>query len=76
MDLSMIDVGAVPRVEVGDEVVIIGRQGEEEVTLDELSAVAGVPVEHTLALLSARPSRIYTEGPGQAERTHSSADRA
>ena len=34
MDQLMLDVGDVP-VEVGDEVVLIGRQGDEEITADE-----------------------------------------
>jgi len=38
MDMSLIDVTALRgRVELGDEVVIIGRQGTEEITADELA---------------------------------------
>lgn len=39
MDMSLVDVTALRgRVALGDEVVIIGRQGEEEITADELAA--------------------------------------
>lgn len=39
MDMSLVDVTALRgRVELGDEVVIIGRQGDQEVTADELAA--------------------------------------
>ncbi len=61
MDLSMIDVGALDRCEVGDEVVIIGEQGREVITLEEVAETAGTAVEHILTLLSARPSRVYLE---------------
>ena len=38
MDMSLIDVTTLRgTVEVGDEVVIIGRQGEREITADELA---------------------------------------
>ena len=39
MDMSLVDVTALRgRVALGDEAVIIGRQGREEVTADELAA--------------------------------------
>jgi alanine racemase len=62
MDLSMIDVGGVGDVAAGDEVVIIGEQGGERITLEEVAAAAGTAVEHILTLLSGRPSRVYVEG--------------
>lgn len=62
MDLSMIDVGGVGDVAVGDEVVIIGEQGGERITLEEVAGAAGTAVEHVLAQLSGRPSRVYLEG--------------
>lgn len=61
MDLSMIDVGALDRCEVGDEVVIIGEQGREIITLEEVAETAGTAVEHILTLISGRPSREYFE---------------
>jgi alanine racemase len=42
MDMSLIDVTALrDRVEHGDEVVILGCQGTEEVTADELAVKLG-----------------------------------
>jgi alanine racemase len=61
MDLSMLDVGTLDKVEVGDEVVIIGAQGRDVITLEEVAETAGTSVEHTLTLLSGRPSRVYLE---------------
>ena len=37
MNLSMVDVSKVKGVKVGDEVVLIGRQGKAEVTADEMA---------------------------------------
>ena len=37
MNLSMVDVSKVNRAMVGDEVVLIGRQGKAEVTADEMA---------------------------------------
>jgi len=61
MDLSMIDVGELEAVEIGDEVVIIGQQGRESITLEEVAECAGTSVEHILTLLSGRPSRVYIQ---------------
>ena len=35
MDQLMVNVGQIPGVEAGDEAVLIGRQGDEEITADE-----------------------------------------
>jgi alanine racemase len=40
MDQILVDCGE-HRVDVGDEVVLIGRQGEEEITADELASLCG-----------------------------------
>ena len=39
MDLIMLDLGAESKATAGDEVVIIGRQGEEIITADEVAAL-------------------------------------
>ena len=41
MDQIVADVSALPAVEVGDEVVLMGRQGAEEIPASELAAKAG-----------------------------------
>ena len=41
MDQMMIDVTAVPSARAGDTVVLIGRVGEEEVSVSELAQKAG-----------------------------------
>ena len=37
MDQTMIDVSDLPQVEIGDEVVLWGRQGQEEITVEEIA---------------------------------------
>jgi alanine racemase len=41
MDQILVDVTALPEVEVGEEVVLIGRQGDEEISAAELAEKAG-----------------------------------
>ncbi|MDO8621909.1 MAG: alanine racemase [bacterium] len=41
MNMIMVDVTDVPRIRLEDEVVLIGRQGREEVTADELAGKIG-----------------------------------
>ena len=55
MDFTMIDVGQVPDVQVGDEVVILGRQGKEEITAD---AVAGLLNTINYEVVSSITSRV------------------
>ena len=41
MDQFMVSVDSIPDVKVGDEVVLLGRQGDEEITAHELGSKAG-----------------------------------
>lgn len=60
MDYVMADVGDLP-VEIGDEVVFIGEQGDEEITVEDVATQAGVlPYEVTCAL-GRRVRREYVE---------------
>jgi alanine racemase len=59
MDLTMIDVTDVPGVELGDEVLLIGRSEHCQVGADELARLAGTIVYEILCGLSPRVPRIY-----------------
>jgi len=59
MDMAMADVSHVPDVEVGDEVVILGSQREDEITLDEFAESAGIIPHELLVRLGSRAPRIY-----------------
>jgi alanine racemase len=63
MDQSLIDVTALRgRVELGDEAVIIGRQGEEEVTADELADKLGTINYEVVTAISSRVARVAHSG--------------
>ena len=59
MDQMMVDVTSLNHVELGDEVVLIGRQGELEITLQEIAELRGtIPYEVPVGL-SRRVPRVY-----------------
>jgi alanine racemase len=59
MDLTMIDVTNIPGVERGDEVVLIGRQGNEEISADELAELSGTINYEVVSALTGRVKRVY-----------------
>ena len=59
MDMTMVDVTRVPDVRVGDEAVLIGRQGAEEITVDEIAALTGTISYEVLCRVGARVPRVY-----------------
>lgn len=59
MDQTMVDVGDVKGVAVGDEVVLIGAQGKEKISAEELARLCStIPYEIT-CWISRRVPRIY-----------------
>ncbi len=62
MDMCMVDVTAVPGAAVGDVVTLLGRDGEEEVSADELAALGDTISWEILAGISARVPRLYLRG--------------
>lgn len=59
MDQCLIDVGQVPGVVVGDEVVLIGRHGNEEVTATELAELSDTLSGAFTVGLGKRVPRLY-----------------
>lgn len=59
MDMCMVDVTDVPDVAKDDEVVIIGRQGEVEMTAEEVAELCGTISYEILCGISARVPRLY-----------------
>jgi alanine racemase len=62
MDMAMVDVTAIPGAAVGDVVTLLGRDGEAEVTADELADLADTISWEILAGLTARVPRLYLRG--------------
>lgn len=62
MDQLMVDVGPVDPPDVGEPVTLIGRQGGEEITVEEICQNTGhIPYEIPI-LLTTRVPRIYLDG--------------
>jgi alanine racemase len=59
MDQFMVDVTAVPDVKIGDEVVLIGQQGGQSITADELARLIGTINYEIVCMISDRVPRIY-----------------
>jgi alanine racemase len=62
MNLTMVDVSDQPDVSVGDEVVLLGRQGEGEITANELAAKAQTISYEIFCSLGSRNRRVYING--------------
>lgn len=61
MDLTMIDLTDIEEARENDEVVIIGQQGDEKITADELADKANTISYEILTSLGNRSRRIYVE---------------
>ncbi|OBQ52380.1 alanine racemase [Halodesulfovibrio spirochaetisodalis] len=59
MDQTMIDLGEVAGADCGDEVVILGTQGESSITADETARMLGTINYEIVARLMARVRRVY-----------------
>ena len=59
MDLMMADVSAVPEVKLGDEVVLIGQQGGEEIFAAEVAERAGTIAWEIFTGIGTRVRRVY-----------------
>lgn len=59
MDMTMLDVTHIRGVTEGDEVVLIGRQGHDEITVDEVAEKAGTISYEILCGISSRVPRVY-----------------
>lgn len=59
MDQFMVDIGNAEAY-VGDEVVLIGKQGSEEITLNEVAQLCDTIPYEILCLLNDRIPRVYT----------------
>ena len=59
MDQIMVDVSAVKRVKVGDEAVLVGKQGNEEITATEAAQKAATIPWHIFCGITGRVAYIY-----------------
>jgi alanine racemase len=61
MDQIMVNVDAVPEVKIGDEVVLIGRQGGGQITADDAAAWWGTINYDVVSGIMARVPRVYED---------------
>ncbi len=62
MDLVTVDVTELEGVSVGDEVVLLGRQGDEEISAEEIAGRLGTISYEVLCSIGARVPRVYRDG--------------
>lgn len=60
MDMTLIDLGPETSVKVGDEVVLIGSQGSEEITLEEVARKLRTITYEVMCGIGKRVPRLYT----------------
>lgn len=59
MDLVTIDVTGIPDAALGDEVVLLGKQGNDEIAAEEHAARTGTIAYEVFCRISARVPRVY-----------------
>ena len=60
MDMLMVDIGPNGSAYVGDEAVLIGNQGQEEVSIEKMAIMLNTIVYEVLVSFNERIPRIYT----------------
>ena len=59
MDFTMLDVGGIDNVRVGDEAVIFGPQGNDSLTVDEMASSLNTINYEIVSTITARVPRVY-----------------
>jgi alanine racemase len=59
MDQTMLDVGHIPDVDIEDEVVIFGRQGDEMISVDEIAALLNTINYEIVSALTHRIHKVF-----------------
>ncbi len=62
MDQLMVDVTDIPETKVNDRVTLVGRDGEEAISIEEIAAAADSFNYEFVCGISRRVPRIYTQG--------------
>jgi alanine racemase len=61
MDQTIVNVTEIPGVAIGDEAVLIGQQGDEKITADDMATLAGTIPYEVLCAISARVPRVMVD---------------
>jgi len=61
MDAFMVDVSHIPEVKIGDEVVVMGRQGKDEITAHDLGRWTGTFAYEVMTRMGKRLPIVYVQ---------------
>jgi alanine racemase len=61
MDFVMVDVTEIPNVSLGDEVILMGKQGGQQITVEEIAERINSISYEVLCLIGKRVPRVYKE---------------
>jgi alanine racemase len=61
MDWTMAEVGHIPEAQAGDEVILIGTQGGERISAEEMADRARTIVDEIFVSIAGRVPRIFTK---------------
>ncbi len=75
MDQIMVDVTDIPDVQLEDKVILIGRSGSEEITVDDMAAATGTINYEIVCGLSRRIPRAYYRENKRVHEVHYLLDR-
>jgi len=70
MDQMMVDVTEIPNVQPGDRVTLVGTDGEETITMEQIAAAADSFNYEFACGISRRVPRIYTSGGKKVHSVH------
>lgn len=59
MDQTIIDVGEIPDIKVGNEVVLIGKQGNEKISIEQIARKVNTVPHEVVCRIAERIPRIY-----------------
>ncbi len=59
MDLTMLDVGNIPEIAIGEEVVVFGKQGNASISVDEIASTINTINYEVVSTIMERVPRIY-----------------
>jgi alanine racemase len=60
MDMTVVDITGVPGVRTGDVATLLGSEGGESITVDEVAELAGTISYEVLTGLTQRLPRVWT----------------
>ena len=62
MDWTMAEVGHIAKAKAGDEVILLGTQGSERVSADEMAERAKTIIDEVFVSIAGRVPRIFETG--------------